>query len=326
MKNLYALTEENELIHIQEVDKKLKKNYTCCNCNGKLIPRKGKVKTHHFSHKAEADCKFETYLHKVSKLKFFEEYSKCLENKEPFYLNYEVLKNCNSCEKIPKINLSCNVGIGVQKFDLTKSFDIIKIEKIHNGFFADIFLKSSKFNQVIFIEFAVTHKCEKEKLNSGIRIIEIELKDQLDLNFITNREIPLNNEKFNFFNFKLQRKKKSYRDPQFCSNSFELFSVSTENNCVKEDICMSEIIQDLKKNKFKFFKILGHQEESDAEKISTLIKDYATTDPKFKNCFSCQFVNQNDGYGGYYNLFCKRLKVKIPNSNHGSDCSKYLRF
>jgi len=153
------------------------------------------------------------------------------------------------------------------------------------------------------------------------------LKDELDLDFISKRKILVTNENNKFFNFKLQKRKKSLHDPLFCNKNFEVFSVSTENKCFKVDTSMKDIIQDLKSSKFKYFSILPQKKDKyGAERISTLVKDYALTDPKFKNCISCQFVNKKEGYNGYYNLYCNRFKIKIPTSNFGSSCSSYLRF
>ncbi|WP_299157037.1 competence protein CoiA family protein [uncultured Christiangramia sp.] len=327
MKNLYALNQENQLIHIQNVDKKFKEKYTCCNCNGELIPRKGKIKAHHFSHKVENNCSYESYLHKVSKIKFFEEYSDCLKNKKPFFIEYKVNQTCISCKNIERINLSCELGFRKQKLDLTKWFDKIKIEKNHNGFIADIFLKSSKTGEIIFIEFAVTHQCEKEKIESGIRIIEIDLINENDLNFIEKRFIPANKENIKFFNFKTKEEKKTYYDPKICNRNFEVFSVSINNQSIKRNTPMKKIFQDLQNFDFKHYQILPFQEEEyGGEKFINLVKELAFKDPKYKNCYSCRFITKNNSYFAEYNLFCKRLRCEISNSNFGGNCEKYWRI
>ena len=120
---------------IRKGNKELKKKYTCCNCGGELIARKGKIKAHHFSHKSEGNCSYESYLHKVSKIKFYEIYTQCLENKKPFYIEYKTKLTCVSCKDIENINIECELKDKIGRFDLTKYFDKISI-----------FIYNSRFN------------------------------------------------------------------------------------------------------------------------------------------------------------------------------------
>ena len=76
MKNEYAYTSENKIIHISEIQQGNKSQYTCINCGSILIPKKGKIRSHHFSHKHETNCSYESYLHKLGKLKFYDQYKK----------------------------------------------------------------------------------------------------------------------------------------------------------------------------------------------------------------------------------------------------------
>jgi len=190
--NLYAFNDKNDLIHISEVEKKHKEKYFCCSCSDEMIAKKGDIKADHFAHKPDAVCNCESYLHKVSKIKFYKEYNFCLKNKTPFYIEYKTRVFCDSCQKIEKLNLSCK-NVFIKPYDITKRFDKISMEKSYKGFKADILLESSLHpDEKIFIEFAVTHKCEIEKLNSKIRIIEIDLVNEKNLKFISNRKIPIN--------------------------------------------------------------------------------------------------------------------------------------
>ena len=327
MKNLHAFNQKNDLIHIRNVDKKLKEKYTCCNCSGELIPRKGKIKAHHFSHKVEGNCSYESYLHKVSKIKFLQEYSDCLKNKEPFFIEYKVNQTCISCENSEKININCRLDFRKQKLDLTEWFDEIQVEKTHNGFVADIYLKSNKTDEIIFVEFTVTHQCEKEKIDSGIRIIEINLNDENDLSFIEKRFIPVEKENIKFLNFKIKNENKTFYDPKICGRNFEVFSVSQNNQTIRVNTPMKKIVQDLQNFDFKHYQILPYQkEEYGGEKFISLVKELAFQDPKYKNCYSCRFITKNNSYYGEYDLFCKRLKCEIPNSNVGGTCQKYWRI
>lgn len=327
MKNLYALDNKNYLIHIKNVDKKLKEKYICVNCNGELIAKKGKVKAHHFSHKSEGNCSFESYLHKLAKLKFYEKYRKSIENNNPFYIDYTKEFTCNSCIKIKNIRTQCKLENKIQKFDLTKRFDLIELEKGTNGFIADVLLKSSSKNEELLIEFAVTHKCEKEKIDSGLRIIEIQLQNENQLEFIDNNHIKFSDEKISYFNFSPKHVVANIKNPYNCQEKFEFFFILKNNKANKRDKKMSEIISEINSLNLKYFKVLEKREnEYDGLDYIELITDYAYKDKTFKNCYSCRFITNNTSRYSYYDLFCKRLKAEVPNSNIGCDCDKYWRI
>lgn len=321
MKNIYALDKNHNLIHIDDVKKEFKKKYTCCNCNGELIARKGQKKAHHFSHKSK-NCSYESYLHKVSKIKFYETYSQCLNDNVPFYLEYKTGLECISCKE--KEHIYCKLKPKVNRYDLTKYFDKISIEKGVNGFIADVLLESTLKEDKILIEFAVTHKCEKEKIENGLRIIEVELKSEDDLKFIDYKYISLSNDKINLLNFTVNCKTAKHIDPKKCGEKFEFFSILKDNRALKIKKSMSQICSEIELDKFKYYKILKKQEdEYNGQDFIHLVQRYALKDKRFKNCYSCRFSAKNNNYYAEYSLFCKRLKCGVPNSNFGSDCNKY---
>lgn len=324
MKNLYALDKNNRLIHIKSVNKELKEKYSCCNCNGDLIARMGKVKAHHFSHKSDGNCSYESYLHKVAKIKFYEKYSKCLKSNEPFYLEYKTELTCVSCKDIENINIQCKLKDKIERFDLIKYFDKITVEKGVNGFIADVLLESSSRSDEILIEFAVTHKCEKDKIENGLRIIEIQLKDENDLKFIDFKYIRLSNKQIELFNFKINHKIGEHINPKKCNTKFEFFSILKDNRALKIEKTMSKISLEIETKKHKYYKVLEKKEnEYTALDFIRLIQDYAFKDKSFKNCYSCRFSTPNNNYYAEYSLFCKRIRCELPNSNVGSDCDKY---
>ena len=178
MKPIYAFNSSKELITIYQVDKNFRDKYSCINCNGILIPKKGKIRAHHFAHKAESNCSYETYLHKVAKLKFYEQYNQCLNHQQPFYFEKDVTTTCISCSNVKTYNTMCDLGTTIKPFDLTKVYDKVYIEKQKDGFVADILLVSTSYRIHLFIEFVVTHFCEQSKIDSGNSIIEIKLNSE----------------------------------------------------------------------------------------------------------------------------------------------------
>lgn len=316
MKNRYALDQLNNLVHIDQVDKNLKEQFFCCSCGEELIPKKGRIKIHHFAHKHQLQCNNETYLHKLGKLKFLKEYRTSIELNQPFYLEYETSKICTSCSNL---EVNCNFE-GFNMFDLTKRFDKISLEKAYKGFVADILLESSQYQDKILVEIAVTHKCETDKINSGLRILEIELQEERDLDFLNNRILSRKQQNLGFYNFKKFIVKKAFREKESCDMPFTIFSVLKNGKAVKRDTNMYSITNDLKTRRFLHYKVL-HRDRS----YFNLVKEASDAGIKISNCYACKFSTENNRYNRRYPLFCKFHKSEIPNSNIAETCGKFWR-
>jgi|SRR5690554_114767 len=315
--NLYALNENGELISIADVETKYNTKYYCCLCEDEMMPKKGKIRRHHFAHKSLGNCSYESYLHKVSKLKFFKEYKLCLKNKVPFYIEYKVREICTACQNIEKLNLTCKKVL-IKPYDITEWFDIISMEKSFKGFVADILLESSTYpDEKIFIEFAVTHKCDVEKLNSGIRIIEIELVDEKDLQFIDNHKIlisqdyteslksknlnhlsffddflpPINQSannsitqhKITYHNFKIKEKSFPKYLPHKCKKEINTFMITKNNKAVRKYVEMNILIKRL--NNYKYLEILGSKKSN-----LTRIDEGSHMDEDYENALDFEFL------------------------------------
>lgn len=331
MKNLYALDSNSSLIYIDDVNKEDKEIFKCCNCGGELIARKGEINANHFAHKNQLFCSYESYLHKLGKLKFFEEYSNCLKSNQPFNLQYKIRRTCVSCKDLNEIiNLECELENQFQVYDLTRRFDKIYLEKSHNGFIADILLESTIDKEVIFIEIAVTHKCETNKLESGIRIVEINLTTEKDIEFIKNKSLKFNQKQLSFHNFKVPHNSKEYFKSQDCKMPFEVFSVLKNGKAIKRDTKMYGIIEDLKHEDFLYYRVLQSFNEDDyfinAGDYTSLIQLASYKGVQVKNCYACRFSTRNTRYDREYSLFCKKWKSEIPNSNHASECPHFWRI
>ena len=198
------------------------------------------------------------------------------------------------------------------------------MEKGINGFIADILLSSSSFKDNLLIEIAVTHKCETSKINSGLRIIEIELNNENDLNSIDDRYFALTDKNITFYNFKIDQNFAPIRNPKSCHEKLGVFLISKNNKATYAKIPITEILDNITNEKFKYFRILNDKESSfSGNRFIELVIEYAFKDRNFKNCFSCRFSAQNNSYYANYNIFCRRLRKEIPSSNFGSTCDKY---
>ena len=154
--NRYDKDENGNLISINEVKSGLKCDCFCPVCNSQLVARKGKIKVHHFAHYNSNECESygESMLHLLAK-KIIEE------NK--YLLVPDFAKEVGSYSNFKKI-------------DLTK----IEVEKGYNDIKPDIIAWVGDENN-FFVEIAVTHKVDYEKLlkikEYNVSTLEIDLGD-----------------------------------------------------------------------------------------------------------------------------------------------------
>ncbi|NBV14608.1 MAG: hypothetical protein EBS07_11140 [Sphingobacteriia bacterium] len=163
IKYRYALDKEGNLIDIIDLDRiELKKDdkFFGLDFGQVLIPRLGKIKRKHFAQKPNSEIigSGETYLHALGKKVFYDDYVKCLKNNIPYYFKYKTEIYCDRLKQEYKIK--CLQKIEEKKFDLTKYFNEIRIEKKDGKFIPDIMLSNSQRGEKIYIEIAVTHCCK----------------------------------------------------------------------------------------------------------------------------------------------------------------------
>ena len=326
----YAFDESNELINIEEVDKKNKGKYFCLDCGNELIARKGEIKVHHFSHKAQFNCNYESYLHKLAKYKFYKEYTNCLQKNIPFGFQYNLRRTCTTCKEINPINSICEIKGILRTFDLTKTFDKITIEKGFSGFVADILLESTKSDHVIFIEFAVKHDCEITKKESGIRIIEFKVQSEDDLNFIDQRFIPYKSEKNSLFSFKIPHDFKEIFNLKQCAKKYHVFTVSLNGNCGIDRLSTYKLSKS-KANELLYLKILKHDPDTylKIDDFESEVVDASMLGINVKDCFACRFsvinYNYNCGYRDPFQ-FCKKHKAIIDQTLNAKECRNFWRL
>ena len=196
----YAFDSYRKVIDIKQLSKK-KSNYEkvfrCVACDQILTPVLGEKKQKHFRHKVDANCSAETYLHKLAKLKFYVIYKRCCQEKQPFSITINQKKKCNYYAV--DFNYYCNLGEISKTYDLTKYFPKISLEKREGSFIPDLLLSNDKGDK-LFIEMAVSHKSSKEKKDSGIRIIEIDIAKESDINVFQKKSLTIKNPNVKFYN------------------------------------------------------------------------------------------------------------------------------
>ena len=191
-----AKNNNDEIVNIEEVTPEMRKatRFTCISCGQELSACLGSKKQHHFRHKTEVDCNFETYLHRMGKYTFKKIYEDCLAQGKPFNIT---LKQRVPCVKEENCQIRHRFGDDLdacnkyewKKYDLTQYYDSVAEEEKVGSFVADILLKSSKDCPPILVEIMVSHACEESKIQSGYRIIEIELNKEEDMELIESCQL-----------------------------------------------------------------------------------------------------------------------------------------
>lgn len=250
---------KTKLIHISEVpeNSKDREDYSCIYCGDGLIAKKGKINEHHFAHKSGNDCEYESYLHKLAKLVFFQEFQNCLNQNKPFLIQWKD-SPCKSAEEKSqlyhfRIDDYCECLSEERLLDLTLFYNQIKVEnneKINvDGFFPDILI-SNESNDFIFIEIAVSHSCDEEKIKSGHKILEIPIKTEEEIQEF--KEHSLKSETIKIYNFEYKDFQKD-RIEKYCTRCI---IQNYENNLHKlaREVLYDEYQKCLKENKGFYIK------------------------------------------------------------------------
>lgn len=203
LKYTYALNENNNVVAISIAIKG--EIYFCPHCNNVMIVKDGAIKVKHFAHKKQnSSCSYESYLHSLAKKRIEEWFN----SDRPFNISInnkdrcEIFENCIWRHDESLASTYCEKDHEFV-YDLKQYYDVIFLEKSYKGFRADLLLADSRnVREPIFIEICVSHECEKDKLESGIRIIEIPLKHEYTLNRIIQKGVICENINALLYNFK----------------------------------------------------------------------------------------------------------------------------
>jgi hypothetical protein len=335
IKYRYGYDSEGKLIDVNTLSRDCKdfQLFTCLSCGRSLLPILGEKRRKHFRHKAdiEINCSPETYLHKLAKETFFEVYSECLEHKKEFNIALNMEKECNFYKK--DFNFTCFLGEGQCKFDLTQYFKEITLEKREDNFIPDLLLFNNRGDK-IFIEIAVTHIATQEKRQSKYRIIELQIKEEADIETIKSCFL-CEDDRINFFNFT------KVSQANFCSGDcynglkvnaacpvlYKIFIIYKNGKSYFDDQASLERVREVAKSPnvsyWEFIVLSGYtsiiQECREIYKKKILESFYQNR--PIKNCFLCRYHGDNfSSQEG--SIYCRFLKT-AGNSNMAATCSYY---
>lgn len=124
----------------------------------------------------------ESELHRFGK----EHFKNKFDNNSAFIIGYWVKSRCvqsDVCKSKDNYNGYKCTNIQLRNINLKELYDTCIVEGEYNGYRGDLMLTNSNHPERVpmFIEIAYKHECEKEKIESGIPIIEIKIQHPRDV-------------------------------------------------------------------------------------------------------------------------------------------------
>ena len=311
IKYRYALDGSSRVVDIFSDQAVKGTDYICLSCNKTLRPVKGSERQHHFRHKVQANCSSETYLHNLAKRIFAQTYQECLDNGRPYIINYLVPVRCIACSS----NGPCNVGQQLQSVDLTKHFKVIDIEARNEGFIPDILLTSGVNS--LYVEIAVTHFLEDKKVNSGVRIVEIHVDSENDIELITSCCLSEENPRIKIANFRKVPIDLHCADQ--CVKSIYCFIVYPSGKSILRSISIPEF-EGLVDKGIHVEKVDRFGRGTPEEEFTNRLGRAFQKGLPVRNCWLCSFHCLR--YQTFQS-FCRLKKSVVENSNQAVDCDRY---
>lgn len=182
----YAFDENHNLVHISEVtpENRHEREYFCIQCGERMLPRLGNTRRHHFYHASENSCSGETYLHKLAKILLKERFDKT----DSFPIEYRRTVGCSDSKQCPFFYKEQCSAEQYETFNLKDFYDTCQEEQAVEDYIADLLLSDStgRYSTPVLIEILVTHRCVQDKVDSGLKIIEIPIRTEDDIINVVN--------------------------------------------------------------------------------------------------------------------------------------------
>ena len=193
----YVENKDGKAIHIS--DAKRGEKYICMECSGIMVPKKGKIKEHHFAHNNDSDLSKhgnhlnESDLHKKTKNYIVGKLKELYENNKHLYFNVTCTKHKDADyifndlyygTHLNKVQVEKNIKPDLERIKYNIEYDNVLCEKQTAGkYIPDISLmKNGALNTVI--EIIHTHEDTEEKTEwyreNKINVISIEVKSEND--------------------------------------------------------------------------------------------------------------------------------------------------
>jgi hypothetical protein len=291
--------------------------FSCLSCGRELVPALGEIQAHHFRHKQEQDCSSETYRHQLAKLVFVAEYERCLREGRPFHLVRSVEGTCSFYAQ--RFGFTCT-RTEPREHDLTRWFDEVAVEEVREGFRADVLLWSKRHEDYLFIEMAVTHTCEPEKQESGIRIIELSIGTEDDALALGTPAINADGPGITLYNFQDDRTPVDCGGK--CSHPVSVFAIYPNGSAALRPYPAREVAAPTFLSRVPHKEVLTEEDLAGEEGWRVFrrkIREAHFGGTRVCHCFMCRYHGA-DRYGA--GIWCK-VKKRVCESNEGATCDVF---
>jgi hypothetical protein len=306
IKYRYAADENGTVVEIESDRVIRSKDYTCLSCNNILRPVLGEVNQKHYRHMVHVACSYETYLHNLAKRIFFQTYTDCLKSGSSYNFEFKVARHCTYCKHGP-----CHVGSTSKETDLTRYFKEIFIETRDGEFIPDILLRNGK--ESLYVEIAVTHYLEEPKENSGVRIIEITINVEQDVDVVRSVVLSEHDRRVRTYNFRSNPVTGNFKNE--CKKEMDCFVLYRSGKSIVNSI-LAWKYEKLRSDGTYVELVNSLGPEAYIDKVAELFK----LGMNIKNCWLCIF------HCLHYQAcesYCKVFKNRIQNCNQAVECAKY---
>lgn len=315
LKYKYALDSANKIICIEDCSNiNRKDDYYCISCSSKLIPIMGNIREHHFRHVTQTNCSNETYLHKTAKRLFLSRFNKS----NTIFVEFYRSRSCNYCSQFDF--KPCELKPKIEKHNLLDFFSSATEEKKFENFVADVLLEGNNGN--LLIEFVVTHKSSEEKINSNLRIIEININDEKDLDYIRSGYFSESDNRVLLFNFRINPFIGDLSNE--CKTTRDIFLVYTNGRCIIKKGLGKDIIKYINYPNVIHYSFCPTSFQG---LFAEEVKQASLAGIELKNCFACKHHSLNNDFftskTANYSIYCNCL-FSYKSTNFAVNCKHFI--
>ena len=226
---MFALDPTNTLVHVSDAERN--EQYKCPGCKEKMVPAKGNIRAHHFRHD-KATCSYETYLHNAAKNAFYNAFNIAKANSLPIRLQLSRQVTCSNPKKAFIQDRPACSSMVEANYNLIDLFNYAELEKRDNrtGLTPDVLLFNTETHKYCYFEICVTHACSQDKIDSGIPIIEINIRDEEDIQFVKNLDFSIDDYRVTVHNFSVSSVTQDLCTKGKCqsgNDEYEIWALST---------------------------------------------------------------------------------------------------
>jgi len=326
IKYKYAKNCSKEIVFIEDLEnaKQVRsEKFTCISCENELLPRLGKIRQKHFAHRHHHECSKETYLHRLAKETFYQEYSYCLEHRIPFFIELAVEEYCERF--VSRFGSRCDTGRNTRAFDLTKRYKEVVLESRDGDFIPDVLLLNHDHTKKLYVEIAVTHKATKKKKESQ-QIIEIKIRNEPDIHIIKSRYVK-ESSNIKFYNINPTPVLGKCLGTANCPNRAYVFRVYDNGKALffPETYPRAYEIETTDKERFVYCEATSYPYEDHYRICRDKLIEIRSKGFHIKSCYLCRYHAENRSKDKKENpIFCKFLKRGFD-SNYATEC-EYFRL